>query len=100
MNKVQRRLAMRGSRRDFWKGAGLVLAGSALGRSWAVGAQPDDADLDAQVKFAIEGTPVRLTNAQLTDLKKDIQEDRKGLAKIRDFKVRADVEPGFVFRAK
>lgn len=88
------------SRRGFAKILGLAVAGSVAVPGPMTGAQPDNGELEAQARLATEGSPVRLNQAELADLKKDIQEGRKGLAKIREFKVEAGVEPAFVFRAK
>lgn len=100
MFKTQEREATCKSRRDFAKIISLGVTGSALVRGSMADARPDDAQVDALVKLSTQSSAVRLTDTELADLKKDIQEGQKGLAKIRDFKVRADIEPAFVFRAK
>lgn len=100
MNTVQKRRGTGKSRRDFAKIMGLGMAGSALARASTVSARAQDADAGALAKFATEGTPARLTATELADLTKDIQEGQKNLTKVRDFKVPAEVEPAFVFRAR
>jgi hypothetical protein len=100
MRKSQKLALARRSRRDFAKLLGLAVAGSAMAPELEASAPADDADVEALVKLATEGSAVRLREAELVDLKKDIEEGRKALSKVRDFKVQASVEPAFVFLAK
>ena len=100
MNRIPKRREARHSRRDFAKMMGLGVAASTLVPSARSGSSPEDTQVDSLVKLSTENAPVRLSDAELADLKKDIQEGQKGLAKIREFKVPADIEPAFVFRAK
>ncbi len=100
MDKVEKRAPARRSRRDFAKVVGVALAGSAMVPRSRASVPPEEAQVDTLARLAIQGTSVRLTDAELADLKKGIEENLKGLAKIRDFKVPADAEPAFIFRAK
>jgi len=116
MDELETRRAQRRSRREFAKVAGLGVIAWAQGvpaqRAWAAvapapGAESsarssrmiEAADLDAQVRLLMEGLPVRLSETQLADLRKDVDDSRKSLAKVRAFEVRSTVEPDFTFRA-
>ena len=116
MDERETRRAPRRSRREFAKVAGLGVIAWAQGvpaqRAWAAvapapGAESsarssrmiEAADLDAQVRLLMEGLPVRLSETQLADLRKDVDDSRKSLAKVRAFDVRSNVEPDFTFRA-
>jgi hypothetical protein len=48
-------------------------------------------DAAALLKLAVQGSPVRFTAAEIEDLNKDIEEGRKGLDKVRAFKLEASV---------
>jgi len=98
MNKADRHVLTRSTRRDFAKIFGLGVARTALGSSTM--ARPENLDADELAKLATEGSPVHLAQTEIAELKKDIQDGQKGLKKIRDFQVRADVEPAVVFRTR
>jgi hypothetical protein len=88
------------SRREFAKLLGLGAAASAVATPALAPAQATDAELDALVALATEGSAARLDAAELAELKKAVQEDRKALALIREFKVGAAFQPVLVFRPR
>lgn len=100
MKEIPKRRDVRRSRRDFAKMMGLGVAASALASPARSGGSPEESQIDSLAKLSTENAPVRLSDAELADLKKDIEESRKGLAKIREFKVPAGVEPALVFRPR
>ena len=100
MEKNRKSPGARRSRRDFAKMMGLGVAASTMLGPARLSASTEDSEIAVLAKLSTEGTPVRLSDAELADLKKDIEEGRKGLAKIRDFKVPPGVEPALVFRPK
>jgi hypothetical protein len=100
MNRNRNGKTREKSRRDFAKIVGFGVAAAALGPGATARPRPDALDVDVLVKLAAEGSAVRWSEPELADLKKEIQESGKGLAKVRDFRLPADVEPAFIFRAK
>ncbi len=100
MDKIEKRASTQRSRREFAKVVGTALAGSAMLHGSKVSARPEAAEIDTLAKLATQGTPAHLADVELTDLKKGIEDGLRNQAKIRDFKLPAEVEPAFVFRAK
>lgn len=100
MEKTRKSPGARRSRRDFARLLGLGLAASTIVASPFSRSGAEEPQMDVLVKLSTENSPLRLSDTELADLKKDIEEARKGLAKIRDFKVPVSVEPALVFRPK
>ena len=87
------------SRRGFGKALAAAIAGCSVASGQASDLRPENVDADAWVKLATRELPVHLTDTELADLKHDLQEGQKGLAKIREFGMEDGVEPAFLFRA-
>ena len=98
MAETKKRAAGR-SRRKFATMVGMALASPLVPLASTGCGTPEAQETEPLVKLAAEGSRVRLTDADFADLKKDIQENEKSLAKVRESKVPVETEPAFIFRA-
>jgi hypothetical protein len=98
MAETKKRAAGR-SRRKFASMLGMALAAPLVPLASTGCGTPEVLETEPLVKLAAEGSRVRLTEAEFADLRKDIQENKKSLAKVREFKVPVDTEPAFIFHA-
>ena len=88
------------SRRNVLQHTGTLFA-AALAAPGSSATQVAEAhNLDLLARQALEGSPIRLNDAQLQDLKHEIESVRTSLAKIRAFHVPGNTEPAAIFRAR
>jgi cob(I)alamin adenosyltransferase len=93
-------MSSQSSRQNVLRHTGTLLA-AALAAPVASATQAAEADnLDLLARQALEGSPIRLTDGQLQDLKREIESMHKSLAKVRAFKVPGNTEPAAIFRAR
>jgi hypothetical protein len=88
------------SRRDFAKALGFGIAAWTVASTARSRTEMEESELDTLAGLATDGCPGELSEAELSRLKKGIQEGHETASRIRQFTVEAEIGPAFVFWAR